>query len=232
MFHLTDQSRVMRLVALLPFLCQWSSSAHQLYQTSHTTASGQFDCLPYVNVWEQRGGLQETNTHIESDSFCRQAKSDFTEHTLLHDSRLVVLGLRFTFERLRAMSVTADDLVQWSAPIDMIEDYQSGENIGEFYNCSATGDLWFGTRCEYTTNSTDNFYNFALRQIDAKQDIGTDVLTITNGSCYEIGGDQCISILCLDWREICDGKKTSRFDFSTVSVREEIRSELFGKVRK
>ena len=111
MFHLTDLSRGMRLVALLPFLFHWGSSTHQLYQTSHTTASGQFDCLPYVNVWEQGGGLLETNTHIESGYFCRQAKSASTKHTVLHDSPMAVSGLRFTFERLRAMSVTADDLV-------------------------------------------------------------------------------------------------------------------------
>lgn len=225
MFHLTDLSAGMCLVALLPFVCHCSSSAHQLYQTSHATATGQFDCLPYVNVWEKGGGLLETNTDIESGYFCRQAKSDSTEHTVLRDSPTVVSGLRFTFERLRAMLVTADDLVQWFAPIDMIEDYQSGEIIGEFYNCSATRDLWFGTRCEYTTNSTDNFFNFAFRQLYDKQHIGIDVLTITNGSCYEIGGDPCISILCLDWREICDGKKTTPFDFFAVPVREEIISD-------
>ena len=44
-------------------------------------------------------------------------------------------------------------------------------------------------------------------------------------AAYEIGGDQCISILCLDWREVCDGNKTPPFDFFAVSVREEIMSD-------
>ena len=213
----------MNLVTLLPFLCSGCLGTHQMYQTSQVTSSGKLDCLPFVEIWETGSTLLETNANIQLNRFCRQVRSNSgTVTSALHDSELNVSGLRFTFERLRAMSVTASQLFQWSAPMDMIEDYELGENKGEFYNCSANADLWFGTKCEYNLDYDTDFSTFVMKRIDEKRDIGIDILTITNGTCYEIGNDRCTSVLCLDWREICDGKKTISYGLLVFSDREGI----------
>jgi hypothetical protein len=59
----------------------------------------------------------------------------------------------FTFEELRKLNVTSYQLYQWSAPMDVVENYQKYLNnknasLGKFlfYNCTYP---WFGYYCEY-----------------------------------------------------------------------------------
>jgi hypothetical protein len=61
-----------------------------------------------------------------------------------------------TFKELRYSNITVDQLLDWSAPIDVAERYllylehsfvddPSSEEV--FYKCR---DRWFGARCEYS----------------------------------------------------------------------------------
>ncbi|CAF4397884.1 unnamed protein product, partial [Adineta steineri] len=58
----------------------------------------------------------------------------------------------------------------------------------------------------YTLDSYAELKDILSDRFDAKDYMEDDLLTITNGTCYLVPNDQCQSILCLDWREICDGK--------------------------
>ena len=100
-------------------------------------------------------------------------------------------------------------LISWSASIDQAERYQmflsnvsnsSFEANTLFYNCTFP---WFGPFCGFAFDLTDAqplkkivFNNFQSRMLKP------DIPQVT---CYK--HLQCeTSLICLDWREICDGK--------------------------
>ncbi|CAF0737960.1 unnamed protein product [Adineta steineri] len=100
------------------------------------------------------------------------------------------------------MNVTAHDILSWSASIDLAEQYQSYINQPKtsiisdhiFLNCTQP---WFGSHCQYSFsfNETQSILEFDLNLPRIKY------------TCYILlecnrGG----SYLCLDWREICDGR--------------------------
>ncbi|CAF4693008.1 unnamed protein product [Rotaria sp. Silwood2] len=124
----------------------------------------------------------------------------------------------FTFDQLRMKNVSSYQLYQWSAPIDLAENYEiylnGNDSLSEsvFYNCSQP---WFGPLCKYSfdfNNVTLSFDAVVKKIFQQKKDksylsLGENVI-FTNLSCYiylqcNRGGLFCA---CLDWREICNGK--------------------------
>ena len=121
----------------------------------------------------------------------------------------------FTFDQLQMNNISSHQLYLWSAPIDLVEQYEiylnntnsSSEII--YYNCTKP---WFGPLCQYSFDLKDHslqlsdivkgvFQNKVMRSIGS-----TEILS--NLSCYTYlncnrGGSFSA---CLDWREICDGK--------------------------
>ncbi|CAF1524754.1 unnamed protein product [Rotaria magnacalcarata] len=112
----------------------------------------------------------------------------------------------FTFDQLRQMNISTDQLLAWYAPLDIIEDYVSGKVNRLFFNCSDNGNLWFGAQCEYTFDTSTEFHKLVLEKKVGKMQVPEDILAITNGTCYITDPNVCKSFICLDWREICDGK--------------------------
>ncbi|CAF1165202.1 unnamed protein product, partial [Didymodactylos carnosus] len=69
---------------------------------------------------------------------------------------------------------------------------------------------WFGVYCQYTFYSTDKTFADIINEKIQMQTYfkPSDVLTITNGTCY-LYLKECNRghvPMCIDWREICDGK--------------------------
>ncbi len=122
----------------------------------------------------------------------------------------------FTFEDLRNLNITSDQLYKWLAPIDLTENYQNYlENTNvllsmfRFYNCT---DLWFGSRCEYRFDQPKFSFTQQIEIIlDGKFNTATE-RKLTKLSCYRhlqcdrTGNQGQTPNACLDWREICDGK--------------------------
>ena len=126
-----------------------------------------------------------------------------------------------SFSDLRKRGITSYELFLWSAPMDIIEDYQiyltnisSDAYISsskQFYNCT-----WptFGPTCQFwfdiTHSSFDDLIKKSLLQykygVDGDDD--DDMMHLQNPtSCYiELTCDYLYPFpLCLDWREVCDG---------------------------
>ncbi|CAF1497303.1 unnamed protein product [Adineta steineri] len=117
-----------------------------------------------------------------------------------------------TFKNLRLRGITSDDLLRWSTSIDIIEQYSiylSKNNTGFdefiFNNCSS---LWFGSNCQYTFNLSipiESFGDFVNSSFVARRNYMEKILIHT---CYPhlSGCYRGPEPMCLDWREICDGK--------------------------
>ena len=122
-------------------------------------------------------------------------------HTTDHD---------FTFSDLREKNISSQLLLSWSASIDLAERYQiflnnisyssSFEKESLFHNCTSS---WFGPFCRFTfdipiNKSFDEIVAFNFR---SKSSIKKGAKV----TCYK-HLDCKTSLLCLDWREICDRK--------------------------
>ncbi|CAF1296773.1 unnamed protein product [Rotaria sordida] len=114
-----------------------------------------------------------------------------------------------TFNELHKYGVTSAQLLNWSAPINIAEQYEMDDvnSMNVFYNCSLP---WFGPKCQYKFNYELSLpfddivrLNFFTRDKSPKvfqhSYMGTCYPFLTN--CYHDS-----LLMCLDWREICDGK--------------------------
>ncbi|CAF1318013.1 unnamed protein product [Adineta steineri] len=93
----------------------------------------------------------------------------------------------------------------WSSSIDLAERYQyyldqptqSNLSNEKFFNCTQP---WFGSRCQYSFEFNED----KLVQNSFETALTSDIF---NGTCYILlECDRGGSSMCLDWREICDGR--------------------------
>ncbi|CAF0794838.1 unnamed protein product [Adineta steineri] len=136
----------------------------------------------------------------------------------------------YTFKNLRLQGITSNDLLQWSISIDIIEQYSiylinNDTEFDEliFNNCSS---LWFGSNCQYTFNlsmSIESFGDFVELSFKARKQYEENILIHT---CYPhlSGCYRGPEPMCLDWREICDGKIDCIGD--NLGIDEEYCNEL------
>ncbi|UJR24256.1 hypothetical protein I4U23_027223 [Adineta vaga] len=133
----------------------------------------------------------------------------------------------YTFFDLKEESVTTEQLLSWSASIDVIENYQvflennsveiSPDKLGReliYYNCTPP---WFGYYCQYSFGLIS--LSDQLMMIKAQNFSLIDYIETINRPPYFTGASSppaCFIYLecnlgsqnlCLDWREICDGKQ-------------------------
>lgn len=114
-----------------------------------------------------------------------------------------------TFAQLAKDKINTKQLYDWSAPMDLIEDYQiylnqlilSFENT-TFYNCTLP---YFGSKCQYFLKAYDTSYSFVDEMIESYYQLNLyDPSLLT---CYKhLQCNRGPSPACLDWTEICDGK--------------------------
>ncbi len=180
-----------------------------MFDTNHVPGSDNtFDCLILLDgkdgLWHAEFSRLPERLYLQPHRYCRRSTLLDGQHIPSSENSTITNHTIFTFDDLRSMNITHSQLYNWYAPMDIIEDYLSGEKTGFFVNCS--DPLWFGSTCQYTFDSDEPLDNLIDERFDAKDTLPIDLSSFTNGTCYEISNASCESILCLDWREICDGK--------------------------
>ncbi|CAF4303137.1 unnamed protein product [Rotaria sp. Silwood2] len=154
------------------------------------------------------------NTAVSPDTFIYQLISYClrpVEQSLINLHPVVTFDSNFTFSTLREKNISSEQLLSWSASIDLAEHYQAFLNDISpssltfkkedlFYSCLWP---WFGPFCQFSFDPPDNISfdtmvarNFPPENIIVKDDRIT---------CYK-HLDCDTSLQCLDWREICNGK--------------------------
>ncbi|CAF3828814.1 unnamed protein product, partial [Rotaria sp. Silwood1] len=120
-----------------------------------------------------------------------------------------------SFALMYEQNRTAAELLFHHASLDLIEDYEiysfyrrlnrstpiSSEQL--YQSCEPPA---FGDSCQYRFLLNNEFLEIVNNTFNEKRSHHpTDILMITNGTCYQ--ELQCQgSIICLDWREVCDVK--------------------------
>jgi hypothetical protein len=127
-----------------------------------------------------------------------------------NSSYINIIDDNFTFMNLREKNISSEMLLSWSAPIELTERYEiflnnvsdsSSEKQSLFYKCTLP---WFGPHCRFTFDSDMDWSLISTITSHFKSRF-----RITEGptmTCYMHLRCQSF-LLCLDWREICDGKR-------------------------
>lgn len=197
------------LVILIYFgLLKQTHTALHLYETSETEMSSRrFDCLYASNRFPP--GFLGQKRVLSVISYCRRPALNNQYHS---SNNQKCHGTSWTFNNLRTMNITGDDLYRWNAPIDLIDQYMSryedANNTTIFCNCTATKFQSFGGYCEYSfpNNNVNNAFSFDTvidQQFETKEEAYADTAD-GNFTCFE-GIKGCESIICLDWRQVCNG---------------------------
>jgi hypothetical protein len=186
---------------------------YSLYQTDRMivgSGSLEYDCLSYYvanDITNNEYFISETRQFI---SYCVrpvEVNEISIEEPTIDASDAVI----WTFEQLHEKQLSSQQLYEWSGLVDLVEQYQiyldkPNESLGKqfFYNCSLP---FFGQFCEYKFDSKDLITDIVKSIFMRKKNYDVLTSTVTNGTCYiHIKCDLKPESLCLDWREICDGK--------------------------
>ena len=119
-------------------------------------------------------------------------------------------GTKWSFKDLHEKQVSSEELYAWSAPIDVIERYQdylnnpSTKNARQFfYNCTPPS---FDPCCEYSFEWFISFPNIVWNIYQMKRYYGNSQVTYFPCYMHLPSCSSNSSLICLDWRNICDGK--------------------------
>jgi hypothetical protein len=124
-------------------------------------------------------------------------------------------GELYTFDYMYKHNWTSSKLIDLNAPYDLIDNYQNYIDSNQLLNqklyyCQCKNERSFGEQCQYTFKAKYNYKHFRENlgaYYNFRNNMSLDSMyTITNGTCYE--GISCTTnSLCLQWSEICDGKR-------------------------
>ncbi len=125
-------------------------------------------------------------------------------------------GTHHSYQSLSTKNITVSEILHgWKSGIDQADEYshyrneviQSNET--EKYVCECTQIGSFGKHCEYLLASGETITDTAFGKFDSNSTVQRYAGNVV---CYQTV--ECHSaLLCLDWREICNGVQRSKNDW-------------------
>ncbi|CAF2407172.1 unnamed protein product [Rotaria sp. Silwood2] len=177
----------MTSIQLLIFLVLFMipDTGFSLYYSSDRLGSNStFDCL-YAYILDyttDQNALFTINSNLIP--YCRRLDQNDEQQQQLSVTSYTHVENNITFADMYQRDVTSAQLLNWLAPIDVVERYEKhGRNSNEiFHNCSLP---WFGSTCQYRLeNSIPSSFSNVVRFI-LKQRSNKPVATDSNiRTCY------------------------------------------------
>ncbi|CAF0732950.1 unnamed protein product [Adineta steineri] len=196
---------VIRVLLLLIWCISVNTRYSLHYSDIRQGSYATFDCLyaHLIDGGKENGGQYIRNYHLIP--YCRRPDDNEEQDEIIYPVNEGTAE-KISFYELKKQNVTSEQLLQWFAPIDIAEKYEINVNDTDvFYNCSSP---WFGSMCQYKFN-----YDLSVSIEDIIEATFNDIqqstpYNVTSGTCYRFltGCNRGLWPLCLDWREICDGK--------------------------
>ena len=168
-----------------------------LYNTDNTVEMEAFDCIYYVNG--------------QTVEFCRRPgknnehQSDFSE--------CQAGGQKWTYRELLEHNITPWQVLWWSSSVEKTDDYasifynQSMVDVPDGFLCNCTIEGSFGKNCEYELLFDRTSFNKAIMIAFEHKVYPPSHQQLGSIWCYETLSSCDYGLLCLDWRNICDGQQ-------------------------
>ncbi|CAF3820942.1 unnamed protein product [Adineta steineri] len=176
-----------------------------IYNTENQVTTQSYDCLLYSNKIY----------HLQSSKYCiRTNVSIELKRTMNNDSECLNNGQKYNFYSLKMLNIEPMEILKWNSGIELADlyaaylnrfDHESDYGKHHFLcNCTKIGT--FGKFCEYNFMSNSTFEETIEHQFYLKSEHYFGSQYIGNRTCYT--SLECnYGLLCLDWRNICDGKQ-------------------------
>ena len=161
-----------------------------LFSTADSPSTQFYDCINQEGLFYCRRPMQQIVLN-RSDIRCHHR------------------GTRYSFARIRSLQIDINTILhQWKSSIEKIEQYSrflsSSGSDADDYLCNCSEPHVFGKHCEYLLPRNITF-DQTLKSTRALQRFNPRYEQVHGGIvCYRVL--ECNSgLLCLDWREICNG---------------------------
>jgi hypothetical protein len=188
------------LISCISVSTRYSVYHSRIRQSSYPT----FDCLYayLIDSGKETGSRYIRNYHLIP--YCRRPDINEEQRQLTHGIKQNIAET-ITFDELKKRDVTSEQLLTWFAPIDVAERYEmKNSGLDVFHNCSLP---WFGSMCQYkfSYDVPLSFGDIVEATFSEHSNVKNNV---TGGTCYRFVNNCNRESwpLCIDWREICDGK--------------------------
>jgi hypothetical protein len=122
---------------------------------------------------------------------------------------------KWTFHDAVKQNITPNEVIMWSSSIENADNYAKFYYGGNYLesdqesflcNCSRPGT--FGPICEFELyHNTTTFEDAIKAQFEEKKDDRWGIQRYGDILCYETIFECDYGLLCLDWRDICDGEQ-------------------------
>ncbi|CAF3357480.1 unnamed protein product [Rotaria sp. Silwood2] len=205
MFYTTPESMLIMYMMIFLALHHAVHTQYSLYYSDIRSGSYlTFDCLYDQFIEGEKNVYSSYIMNKQLISYCRRPDSDEQEEEMSDISDENIANT-ITFKELSKQGITSEQLLNWSAPMDVAERYAMNNKSSElFYNCSFP---WFGSKCQYrfVYNTSLSFHEIVQASMKSRN---IWRITVNVTTCYRFLSD-CNRgpwPLCLDWRQICNGK--------------------------
>ncbi|CAF3627819.1 unnamed protein product [Rotaria socialis] len=168
----------------------------ELQSILYDTNPFQFDCLHHFSNGSYVSGIIKYCIRPVDDQNSKMVNFSDVNHPNL------------TFSELYRLNVTSHEVLLWSSSIDLAERYQYyidqptkyNRFNEQFFNCTSP---WFGSHCQYSFELVSHVTETPVNA-QSKSHMAN---AITHQTCYILlECDRGLASMCLDWREVCDGR--------------------------
>ena len=146
---------------------------------------------------------------LNSVPYCLQQESNFVEFS---NNSCLANSLRYTFENLKHLGYQVADLLQWSIPVDTVEQYEkylqtNDSRLAENFICNCSNSSTFGQFCELKLYFGETIEESMREQFKHRRATMIGSQLHERRSCYRTMRPCDSGLMCLDWRQICDGEQ-------------------------
>lgn len=195
-----------------------SNSYEIIYNTENSESIQYYDCIYYTSneIMDLEHGAESilVKQSIHNVKYCRQMMETNSLLRLSLNSKAHCFhgGLLISFSDLKRQNISTDDVVKFSSSLEQADKYSRYlsenqiDNDQDGYICNCVHPGTFGKFCEYEFHYESSSFEEAIaKQFSfVENDVGASQFH-NNRPCYKtIICDY--GLLCLDWRNICDGK--------------------------
>ncbi len=199
-------ARSLALHFLLLLLTSSSSTPFTLlYNTEDSTSTQYYDCVYYTNQ----------NNSIQGVKYCIQMNiSAKIQRAFTQNQNFSNRGELLSFSELKKMNMSPNTVMEWSTSVEQADKYAKYivQNISvesnDYYVCNCTRAGVFGKFCEYEYYLDRLTFDQAItQQFEPIYSDLTGSQYHNNRPCYSTHFECDFGLMCLDWRNICDGKE-------------------------